>query len=75
MSVSLTPAQAENSDGTIQLAVVRECHFKAPIVLAVITALLAALFGLAPRDGTSTFRLGDPSQSFALPEIGVPTGP
>lgn len=75
MSVSLTPAQAENSDGTIQLAVVRERHFKAPIVLAVITALLAALFGLAPRDGTSSFRLGDPSQSFALPEIGVPTGP
>ncbi|WP_336631527.1 MULTISPECIES: ABC transporter permease [unclassified Microbacterium] len=75
MSVSLTPAQAENSDGTIQLAVVRERHFKAPIVLAVITALLAALFGLAPRDGTSTFRLGDPSQSFALPEIGVPTAP
>lgn len=75
MSISLTPAQAENSDGTIQLAVVRERHFKAPIVLAVITALLAALFGLAPRDGTSSFRLGDPSQSFALPEIGVPTGP
>jgi len=37
--------------------------------------LLAALFGLAPRDGVSTFRLGDPSQSFGLPDVGVPTAP
>jgi len=75
MSASTPAAQIEQSDGTIQLAVVRERHFKAPIVLAVIVVLLAALFGLAPRDGISTFRLGDPSQSFGLPDVGVPTAP
>ena len=75
MSASTPAAQIEQSDGTIQLAVVRERHFKAPIVLAVILVLLAALFGLAPRDGVSTFRLGDPSQSFGLPDVGVPTAP
>ncbi len=66
-------AQIEKLDGTIQLAVVKERHFKAPIVLAVVTVLLALLFAFAPRDGVSTFRLGDPSQSFALPDIDVPT--
>jgi simple sugar transport system permease protein len=68
-----TTAQLEQSDGTIQLAVVRQRHFKAPIVLAAVVALLAALFGLSPRDGTSSFRLGDPSQALALPDVGVPT--
>lgn len=66
-------AQLEQSDGTIQLAVVRQRHFKAPIVLVAVGALLAALFGLSPRDGTSSFRLGDPSQALALPDVGVPT--
>jgi len=66
-------AQLEQSDGTIQLAVVRQRHFKAPIVLVAVVALLAALFGLSPRDGTSSFRLGDPSQALALPDVGVPT--
>ena len=76
MSSSLpvgVPAQIEQSDGTIQLAVVKERHFKAPIVLAAVTVLLGALFVFAPRDGVSAFRLGDPSQSFALPDIDVPT--
>jgi simple sugar transport system permease protein len=68
-----TTAQLEQSDGTIQLAVVRQRRFKAPIVLAAVVALLAALFGLSPRDGTSSFRLGDPSQALALPDVGVPT--
>ncbi|UIN29910.1 MULTISPECIES: ABC transporter permease [Microbacterium] len=67
------PAQLEQSDGTIHLAVVKQRHFKAPIVLAAVVALLAALFGLSPRDGTSSFRLGDPSQALALADVGVPT--
>ncbi|WP_243226949.1 ABC transporter permease [Microbacterium sp. CIAB417] len=66
-------AQREQSDGTIHLAVVKQRHFKAPIVLAAVVALLAALFGLSPRDGTSSFRLGDPSQALALADVGVPT--
>lgn len=68
---ALAPVGA--SDGTIQLAVVRERHLKAPIVLGAVTLLLAALFALAPRDGISTFRLGDPSSSIALPNVEVPT--
>lgn len=66
-------AQLEQSDGTIHLAVVKQRHFKAPIVLAAVVALLAVLFGLSPRDGTSSFRLGDPSQALALADVGVPT--
>ena len=74
MSASIHDAgQLERSDGTIQLAVVRERHFKAPIVLAVLTVLLGAIVLFVPRDGTSTFRLGDPSQSFALPNVALPT--
>jgi simple sugar transport system permease protein len=68
---ALAPTDA--SDGTIQLTVVQERHFKAPIVLGVVTLLLIALFALAPRDGVSTFRLGDPSSSIALPNVELPT--
>jgi simple sugar transport system permease protein len=68
---ALAPTAA--SDGTIQLTVVKERHFKAPIVLGVVTLLLVALFALAPRDGVSTFRLGDPSSAIALPNVALPT--
>ncbi|GAA3030425.1 ABC transporter permease [Microbacterium dextranolyticum] len=68
-------AQIEQSDGTIQLAVVQRRRLKGTFVLGIVVLLLAALFGLAPRTGGSTFRLGDLSQSFALPDITVPTGP
>lgn len=66
-------AQTEAADGTVHLATVRERHLKAPIVLAVATVLLALLVLLVPRSGTSTFRLGDSSQSFELPDIALPT--
>lgn len=67
-------AQTQAADGTVQLATVKERHLKAPIVLAAATALLALLVLLVPRSGTSTFRLGDSSQSFELPDVGLPTG-
>jgi len=63
---TLAPQAA--ADGTVQLATVRERHFKVPIVLATATVLLAALFFFVPRDGTSTFRLDG-----GLGEIAVPT--
>ena len=66
--------QTDAADGTVQLATVRERHLKAPIVLAIVTALLALLVLLVPRTGTSTFRLGDASQSFELPDVALPTG-
>ncbi|MFS0895636.1 ABC transporter permease [Microbacterium sp. 179-I 3D2 NHS] len=68
-------AQTEAADGTVQLATVKERHLKAPITLAVVTALLALLFVLVPRTGTTSFRLGDQSQSFELPVVALPTGP
>ncbi|KQQ65777.1 ABC transporter permease [Microbacterium sp. Leaf320] len=67
--------QSEAADGTVQLATVRERHLKAPIVLAAATVLLALLFLLVPRTGTSSFRLNDPSSPFALPDVALPTGP
>ncbi|MER7445710.1 ABC transporter permease [Microbacterium sp. NPDC097977] len=68
-------AQTEAADGTVQLATVRERHLKAPIVLAAATVLLALLFLLVPRSGTSSFRLNDPASPFALPDVALPTGP
>lgn len=66
-------AQTQAADGTVQLATVKERHFKAPIVLAAATALLALLFLAVPRDGTSTFRLSDRASAFALPDVALPT--
>ena len=62
-------------DGTIQLTVVKERHFKVPIVFGIVLVLLGALFVFAPRGGISTFRLGDPTSAIALPDVEVPTGP
>mgnify|MGYP007088057062 CR=1 FL=1 len=55
----MTAITADAADGTVQLATVRERHYKVPIVLALATVLLGALFIFAPRSGTSTFRLTD----------------
>ena len=63
----------EAEDGTIQLAVVEERHFKVPLVFGIVIILLAALFLFAPRDGVSTFRLGDRASAIALPDVGLPT--
>ncbi len=70
----MTTPTLEAGDGTIQLAVVKERHFKVPIVFGIVVVLLGALFVLAPRGGVSTFRLGDPTSAIALPDIDVPTG-
>ncbi|PZU46347.1 MAG: ABC transporter permease [Microbacterium sp.] len=69
----MTAITADAADGTVQLATVRERHYKVPIVLALATVLLGALFIFAPRSGTSTFRLTDASVAFALPDIALPT--
>ena len=59
--------------GSLPVATVRVRHWKLPITLAVATVLLGLLFLLAPREGVSTFRLGDASAAIGLPNIGVPT--
>lgn len=69
--MSLVHTQA--ADGTVELATVKERHLKAPIVLAAATVLLALLFLLVPRKGTSTFRLSDQSSALALPDVALPT--
>nr|BFF10585.1 hypothetical protein GCM10025699_18880 [Microbacterium flavescens] len=43
------------------------------ISLTITTVLLFLLFLLVPRDGVSTFRLGDRSSSLELPNVSVPT--
>ncbi|MDD7930513.1 ABC transporter permease [Microbacterium thalli] len=68
---TLSPTASD--DGTIHLATVKQRHLKVPITLAVVTLLLAALFVFAPRDGESTFRLGDASAAVGLPDVSVPT--
>lgn len=70
---ALAPTTA--ADGTIQLATVKVRHWKLAISLGVVSILLFLLFLLVPRDGVSTFRLGDPSSSFDLPNVSVPTAP
>ncbi|CAD5140197.1 ABC transporter permease [Microbacterium sp. NPDC089313] len=67
--------QTEAADGTVQLATVRERHLKAPISLAIVTALLAVLFLAVPRSGISTFHLGDRTSAFELPDVELPTAP
>ncbi|MFJ6679869.1 ABC transporter permease [Microbacterium sp. NPDC091382] len=69
------PAPAVESDGTIQLTVVKARHIKVPIVFAVVVFLMALLFVLVPRGVVTTFRLGDATSSIAVPNIEVPTGP
>jgi ABC-type uncharacterized transport system permease subunit len=70
---ALAPAPAAGS--TVQHSTVKVRHLKMPITLAIATVLLALLFLLVPRDGVSTFRLGDPGSSIALPNVSVPTAP
>ncbi|MGQ2915269.1 ABC transporter permease [Microbacterium aurantiacum] len=62
-------AASTADDGTIHLATVKVRSFKVPIVLGVVTVLLAALFLFVPRSGESTFRLRDSSSAIALPDV------
>ncbi|SDQ78383.1 ABC transporter permease [Microbacterium sp. cf332] len=68
---ALSPTSSD--DGTIHLATVEQRRLKVPITLVVVVLLLAALFLFAPRDGESTFRLGDASAALGLPDVAVPT--
>jgi len=66
-------AQTQAADGTVKLETVLERKLKTPISLGVVTVLLALLFLLVPRSGTSTFRLGDDSSALDLPDVALPT--
>ncbi|MCK6081563.1 ABC transporter permease [Microbacterium sp. EYE_5] len=68
-------APALEADGTIQLTVVKERHFKVPIVFGVVVALMAVLFLTVPRGVITAFRLGDSTSSIAVPNVELPTGP
>ncbi|GAB3604034.1 ABC transporter permease [Microbacterium aureliae] len=59
--------------GALPLTTVKVRTFKLAVTLGLVTVLLALLFLLVPRDGVSTFRLGDPSSTIALPNVSVPT--
>lgn len=64
---------AVSPDALLQPTTVKVRHWKLSITLAISTALLGILFLVAPRDGVSSFRLGDPASSFELPTVSVPT--
>ncbi|MDF2665302.1 MAG: transporter permease [Microbacterium sp.] len=64
---------AHLADDAIQLTTVRVRHIKLAVSLTVVTVLLALLFALVPRDGQSTFRLGDPASEIDLGSVAVPT--
>ncbi|MBD7957269.1 ABC transporter permease [Microbacterium sp. Sa4CUA7] len=65
---ALAPAASGMALGTV-----KQRYLKLPIVLGIVTLLLAALFLFAPRDGISTFRLGDATSAIVLPEVELPT--
>ncbi len=64
---------AQTSAAAPQLTTVKVRHWKMAISLSIATVLLFLLFLLVPRDGVSTFRLGDPASSVDLPNVSVPT--
>ncbi|QKJ20068.1 ABC transporter permease [Microbacterium hominis] len=70
MSAVTAPAVA---GGALHLTTVKVRHWKLAISLSIVTVGLGLLFLLVPRNGISTFRLGDASSSIALPNVGVPT--
>lgn len=72
--MTLAPELA--ADGTIQLATVKVRKWKYAVSLAIVTVLLGLLYLVAPRSGSSTFRIGDQTSAL-LPvgEISVPTAP
>lgn len=71
--MSATQSAVPAADSVVQLETVLERKLKAPISLAVVTLLLALLFLLVPRSGTTTFRLTGEGSALGLPEIGLPT--
>ncbi|WP_345803482.1 ABC transporter permease [Microbacterium sp. AZCO] len=57
----------------MQKTVIRS--WKAPIALAIFTALYALLLVAAPRDGVTTFRLSTDADAIKLPDLVVPVMP
>lgn len=55
--------------------VVRTRSMKAPIAFTVVAIIALVLAFPGAREGLSNFRLSDRTQSFALPDIGLPTVP
>ena len=58
---------------TVEKTVVRS--WKTPIALGIFTVLYALLMLLAPRGGTTTFRLSTQADLIQLPDLEVPVGP
>ena len=70
MSTSLS-APVDLDEPTI----VRVRSLKTPITLLAIAALIALLFLLLPRYGTTTFRLAEAGAAIPLGDVKVPSGP
>ena len=58
-----------------QLRQVTVVSKKFPTVLAAVTVLLLAIIGLAPRDGSTSFRLSSPGDLVEIPAVSAPAMP
>jgi simple sugar transport system permease protein len=63
------PASESMSEGARHVTVTSR---KAPIAFAVVTALMALLLLVAPRDGDTRFRFSDEGDLLRLPDVAVP---
>lgn len=63
------PTVAATASAARQVVVVSRKH---PVALGVLTALLALLLGLAPRDGNVNFRFSEPNDRVQVPHLSVP---
>lgn len=68
-------AIAPSGAALVSRDIVRQRHLKLSITLGVVTVLSGLLYLLAPRTGTSTFRLSEPTAAIPLGEVSFATQP
>jgi simple sugar transport system permease protein len=61
--------------GVVEPTVVKVRHFKVAGTLIVIAVLLGILFLLAPRSGTTVFRLTESNAAIRIADVSVPSAP
>lgn len=71
-TTTVTPAHAE-ADEVITRQTVRQRRWKLAVSLVVATVLIGIMAFAFPRDGISTYRLGDRTSTVDLGDIGLPT--
>ncbi len=70
-----TIASEAPSSESVDHVIVRRRQWKLSVTLSIVTALSALLYLLAPRTGTSSFRLSDAGAAIPLDVVALPTLP